>query len=260
MSRNIFLQKDIPQEIQHIFDTTHTPDKKQVTITENDAIYFSIQWFNKSESESNKNNLDTNPFLGGDEKFDWTPITDAHFFKFDSTSSNDIRTELEFMESLNLAVYKDPDYFIHPFAKILYDPKKGLFKNYEQFKNNKMNKNEYLKVHRPFLILLHQFILPGWYWMYYYNKQRLPEIIAERTLPDQYMIDIRMEWHDIDDMLNATIEADASPAGSTGSASSAGSTGSGSGDSDDSDSTGSDSGESDSGSGSVGSDSGDSGD
>jgi hypothetical protein len=144
-------------------------DGESITLKMDDSPYFAI----RVERELNNNHLDRKGFN------DFNPISANGFAKITIDKPDyAVKMNLEYLKFLGFLVERGNTYYIHPHAKLLYDPKTGLFGG----------KNKDCK---EFKKIMKIFVLPGQFWSIYYKWLLLkPDRIKYKTSLEENLIEI----------------------------------------------------------------------
>ena len=104
------------------------------------------------------------------------------------TAVNDGK-EFQFLESIGLGLRQGDEYFVSPYAYLLYDPAEGLFNRFNPTASAAAKK----LVLEPFMRLMQSYVLPGRWWKGFYDTRRLPETIGEVHILTREMREIDAE-------------------------------------------------------------------
>jgi hypothetical protein len=178
---NIFTGKDYSALFSNLkYDQT-------VNIHSTDLPYFAVL----SYRDKDKGNR-PDPLNGSDFEGIFKDISDDGWALLDlkEDSSHLDKEEFSFLKALGLGLQIDQTYYVNKFAYILYDPKDGLFRNYD---NGWSPQDKKLQL-RAFMRLARTYILPGYWWLAFYARQYLPDTIGFATMLNTNLLEIEHEW------------------------------------------------------------------
>ena len=144
-------------------------DGESITLKMDDSPYFAI----RVQRDLSNNHLNRKGFN------DFESISEKGFAKLIINKPDyAVKMNLEYLKFLGFLVERGNTYYIHPHAKLLYDPKTGLFggknKDCKEFKH-----------------IMKTFVLPGQFWSTYYKWLPLKaDTVARKDKLERNLIEI----------------------------------------------------------------------
>ena len=185
---NFFLKDSPTIGNQALLDLTKTDYSLDVTLQPEDIAYWCVKCYDLPEKEL---------FSKGFTKDHYVPFSVKRWAKIPCppNAATDYKRDLQFLTTIGLSVYRPngtdgPLYYISPFASLLYDKTNGAFRHIHGGETAEDTRS----IMEPVIRLLLKYVLPGHYWLAFYNKVYLSPAIYNAQQLEKQMVEAEEEW------------------------------------------------------------------
>lgn len=183
---NFFLNETIGNQV--LLDFQKEDYSLDVTLQPEDIAYWCVKCYDLPEKELFSKGFTEN-------HYDPLPVKGWAKIPCPPDAATDYKRDLQFLDTIGLAVYRPngtdgPLYYISPFASLLYDKSNGAFRHIHGGETAEDTRS----IMEPVIRLLLKYVLPGHYWLAFYNKVYLSPAIYNAQQLEKQMVEAEEEW------------------------------------------------------------------